>query len=238
MKVVKLNEKEWLVTEKKYRSIVTRDWFDPNYWQQQDAIDGQSLGRGTTYLFSHLNKGYVLRHYRRGGLVGKVIEKSYLFNGIQVTRAYRELKLLKALRKKKLPVPKPVAAFVRVENLRYQAAIVIRLIKNAQDLFHYLRQKPLSEDQWQQVGAMIKQFHEQGLDHADLNIHNIMLNAKGKFWLIDFDKSELIRPNHPRLGKNLQRLLRSLRKEKEKHPDFQWQESDWAALLLGYHEQQ
>jgi hypothetical protein len=33
---------------------------------------------------------------------------------------------------------------------------------------------------------------------------------------------------------NLQRLLRSLRKESRRRPGFQWREEDWNALLQGY----
>ncbi len=220
--------------DKKYQQIVSRDWFDIDYWHQQQAVDGESVGRGVTYFFHQQKKRFVLRQYRRGGFLGKLVKNSYLYNGIKNTRAYQELKLLKKLRKAALPVPKPVAALIQVEGWYYRASIIIGLIKNAEDLFHYLKKSALSDEQWQQVGFMIRQFHNQGLYHSDLNIHNIMLNKKGKFWLIDFDKGKFIKPNHPQLEDNLRRLLRSLRKEKGKCPDFQWQESDWAWLLQGY----
>lgn len=234
MNVEKINPHQWLVTEKKYRNIVSKDWFEIDYWHKRGAVDGEAKGRGTTYFFNENNKHYVLRQYRRGGFVGKIVEKSYWFNGVKQTRAYQELRLLKQMRKKKLPVPKPVCALVTVENLRYEASIIIRLIKNAQDLFHVLKINSLSEQQWQQVGLMLKQFHNHGLFHADLNVHNIMLNKKDKFWLIDFDKGKWIEPNSTKLEANLDRLLRSLRKEKSKFPAFNWQESDWACLLQGY----
>lgn len=234
MKAKKISSLEWLVTGKKYRQKVTKDWFDGNYWQQQDLIVGTSHGRSITYFFEHQKKQYVLRHYYRGGLLGKLVEKSYFFNGVKKTRAFEELKTLKKLRKKKLPVPKPVAALITTNQVKYQASIILRLIKDAQDLFQCLQTNKITAQQWQQVGAMIRKFHEVGLYHSDLNIHNIMLDDKGKFWLIDFDKAQWIKPNHPKLQDNLSRLLRSLRKEKNKLPSFYWEESDWAELLMGY----
>lgn len=234
MKLLKLNDSQWLVTNKKYKKIVSKEWFDSNYWQKVDAIEGQSIGRGVTYFFNHQDKRYVLREYRRGGLVGKFVENKYLFNNLKSTRAYQEFDVLKQLRKLKLPVPKPVAALITVRGLNYRAKIITRLIKNADDLFHYLKQKPLSSEQWIQVGELIRRFHLVGLYHADLNIHNIMLQAKGDFWLIDFDKARFIDVKDSRLEANLERLLRSLRKEKQKQSQFHWQESDWAHLLQGY----
>lgn len=234
MKLLKISDSQWLVTNKKYKKIVAKEWFDSNHWQRNDAIDGQSMGRGITYFFNHQEKRYVLREYRRGGLVGKLVENKYFFKNIENTRAYLEFEVLERLRKLKLPVPKPVAALIRVNGINYQAKIITKLIKNAEDLFHYLQQQALTEQQWIQVGALIKQFHQVGLYHSDLNIHNIMLNKKGKFWLIDFDKAKFVAPMAPSLESNLDRLLRSLRKEKEKQAGFYWQESDWVHLLQGY----
>ncbi|NVJ64886.1 MAG: 3-deoxy-D-manno-octulosonic acid kinase [Gammaproteobacteria bacterium] len=234
MQLVKLSDSQWLITDSKYQNLVSKEWFDINHWQRQDAVAGQSVGRGITYFFKHQKKPYVLRQYRRGGLIGKFIKKSYWFKDLESTRAFQELNVLKQLRQLKLPAPKPVAALVQVQGSRYQAQIITRRIKKAQDLFHYLQSDGLSEQQWQQVGFMIKQFHQHGLYHSDLNIHNIMLNKKGNFWLIDFDKARFVPPMASELGANLDRLLRSLRKEKAKLDSFHWQEQDWAHLLQGY----
>ncbi len=234
MQLVELSEKQWLITDSKYQKVVSKEWFDITHWQQQNAISGQSIGRAITYFFKHEKKAYVLREYHRGGLVGKLIKKSYLFKDLKSTRPYQELKVLKKLRKQGLPVPKPVAALVQVQGASYQAQIIIRLIKKAEDLYHFLQKQPLSEHQWQQVGSMLRQFHQQGLHHSDLNIHNIMLNKKGKFWLIDFDKARFVRPMDSVLNSNLERLLRSLRKESNKSESFHWQEKNWAHLLQGY----
>jgi len=176
----------------------------------------------------------VLRKYYRGGILSKWVEDSYLFTGLKRTRAYRELSLLKKMYKKGLPVPGPVALMVEKNGFTYRASIIIGLIENAQDLFHVLRQRSLSADEWKAVGALIKQFHDKGVYHSDLNIHNILLDDQGKLWLIDFDKGRLISNKSAKLETNLARLQRSLRKELSKFSDFKWQESDWSHLLDGY----
>ena len=53
--------------------------FTGQYWKTQNAITGQTTGRGTTYFFQHNKNEYVLRHYRRGGLIGKVLSDQYMY---------------------------------------------------------------------------------------------------------------------------------------------------------------
>jgi 3-deoxy-D-manno-octulosonic acid kinase len=50
------------------------------------------------------------------------------------------------------------------------------------------------------------------VDHADLNAHNILFDASGQGWMIDFDRSHLRIPATAWREANLQRLQRSLRK--------------------------
>ncbi|GAA4345143.1 3-deoxy-D-manno-octulosonic acid kinase [Kangiella taiwanensis] len=234
MKIQQVDKNRYLVATKKYRDKVSKDWFDPQQLQQNDDIIGQSVGRSTTYFFEKNGKGFVLRRYFRGGLLSKWVEDSYFFLGIRKTRAYREQAMLKKMRKLGLPVPKPVALLVTKAGLIYRASIIIRLIEQSQDLFHILRERALTESEWVAVGALIRQFHDQGVYHSDLNIHNIMMNDEGKLWLIDFDKGRFVEPNASNLESNLSRLKRSLEKESKKWPQFHWRNPDWDLLMKGY----
>ena len=234
MKIQQVDKNRYLVAIKKYRDKVSKDWFDPQQLQQNDEIIGQSVGRNTTYFFEKDGKSYVLRRYYRGGLLSKWVEDSYFFLGIRRTRAYREQVMLKKMRKLNLPVPKPVALMVAKKGLVYRASIIIRLIPNSKDLFHILRERALTENEWLAVGSLIKQFHDHGVYHSDLNIHNIMMNTDGDLWLIDFDKGRFVEPNGSQLESNLSRLKRSLEKESKKWPQFHWRNPDWDLLMQGY----
>ena len=234
MKIQQVDKNRYLVATKKYRDKVSKDWFDPQQLQQNDDIIGQSVGRSTTYFFEKNGKGFVLRRYFRGGLLSKWVEDSYFFLGIRKTRAYREQAMLKKMRKLGLPVPKPVALLVTKAGLIYRASIIIRLIEQSQDLFHILRERALTESEWVAVGTLIRQFHDQGVYHSDLNIHNIMMNDEGKLWLIDCDKGRFVEPNASNLESNLSRLKRSLEKESKKWPQFHWRNPDWDLLMKGY----
>ena len=59
---------------------------------------------------------------------------------------------------------------------------------------------------------MVARFHREGLDHADLNAHNVLFDPAGKGWMIDFDRCRMHIPATAWRERNLQRLLRSLYK--------------------------
>ena len=65
---------------------------------------------------------------------------------------------------------------------------------------------------WEAAGQLVARFHRAGLDHADLNAHNLLFNAQGKGWMIDFDQCQLRIPATAWRQANLQRLQRSLLK--------------------------
>ena len=210
------------------------DWLDINYWRDRDGISGQSTGRSTTYLISDPQGEYVLRHYYRGGAIRHISKDYYCYCGLEKTRIYAEFTLLEQLKAWNLPAPAPIAGRIIREGLVYKADLLMAKIPNAMDVFQQLIKRPLSDTIWQTIGATIAQFHQRGVYHADLNCHNLMLDNHHKIWLIDFDRAK-IKPIHTRwTTQNLERLYRSLIKEKNKNPTFYFEDNNWAQLLLGY----
>lgn len=59
---------------------------------------------------------------------------------------------------------------------------------------------------------MIARIHRAGLDHADLNAHNLLFEDSGRGWVIDLDRSQLRIPATDWREANLARLQRSLLK--------------------------
>jgi 3-deoxy-D-manno-octulosonic acid kinase len=209
-------------------------WFSPDFWQQQQAIEGQALGRGVTYFIHYQQQHWVLRHYYRGGLIGRILHDSYLFTGYHNTRAVAEFNLLHYLHQQQLPVPEPIACKISRQGLRYQADIMTKRIENAQDMVSLLQQAPLNREHYYAIGQTIAQFHLAGVYHHDLNCHNILIDHQQRIWLIDFDQGKL-RPPHPQWQlNNLNRLKRSLLKEQKKLASFHWHLHDWQYLYEGY----
>lgn len=214
-------------------------FFEPEYWQQQNKVKGSATGRSTAFFVDAGAHGLLLRHYYRGGLVGKFNKDRFKREAIPQSRAMAEFSLLLKLRELKLPVPRPVAArHVKASLWGYRADILVEVIPNAQDTFKVLQQQQLNEQEWLHIGKTIRQLHDTGVYHSDLNCHNIMLDADGAIWIVDFDKCGFKQAGEWREA-NLQRLLRSLNKElnkaKEANRDFHFDEArDWPLLERGY----
>ena len=217
-------------------SEITAEHFQSEWWQQQQAIIGSSTGRNTAYFLQHGEHKLVLRHYYRGGLVGKVLRDQFWLQPVAKSRAMQEYQLLSWMRTQGLAVPRPVAASYQRSGLIYRADLLIELIPNSKDLAAILQQRAITASEWQAIGAAIAKMHQLGVYHSDLNCRNIMLDAAGKVWLIDFDKCSR-RPPGEWTEQNLARLLRSFNKEKGKLAVFNWQESDWQSLQQGYQQQ-
>lgn len=210
----------------------TSEHFEGEYWQQLGKVVGSAQGRGTTWFVQLDGIQAALRHYCRGGLFGKLVKDHYWFTGWENTRCYQELLLLKHLRAAGVNVPRPIAAIAKKRTVCYQADILSEKIANARDLVTILQDSNLSAETYCSIGEQIRLMHNAGVNHTDLNIHNILLDSEYKVWIIDFDKCAK-QGSEQWKAANLERLLRSFNKELHKRA-IHWQQSDWNALLAGY----
>jgi 3-deoxy-D-manno-octulosonic acid kinase len=208
--------------------------FDRNELVSRGSILGAAEGRGTTLFIEHDGQDIALRHYHRGGFVSRFLEDDYLWLGLGRSRAWREWYLLARLYQQGLPVPAPLAARVIRHGLLYTADIMTLRIPQAQPVSQLLMQQSLTEQAWRSIGACIARFHQQGVYHADLNANNILLDHEQQVFIIDFDRGEIRKPAARWQQANLERLLRSLNKFKNKMENFYFSESDWQNLLAGY----
>ena len=68
--------------------------FDPATWADAPTAAGYSGGRGATRFIRHDGQEWVLRHYHRGGIMGRVFSDGFLWPGENRTRCFREWHLL------------------------------------------------------------------------------------------------------------------------------------------------
>ncbi|HSG54185.1 MAG TPA: 3-deoxy-D-manno-octulosonic acid kinase [Paracoccaceae bacterium] len=209
------------------------DLFDPAWLKQTGRLTGTSTGRNTAWFLRHEGREMVLRHYWRGGMVGRIVKDLYLREPVDRSRAMREFTLLDWMHGQGLPVPRPVAARFSPFGPWYRADLLMERIPDTRPLADCLAEGPLSDRDWMRIGAVIARFHKAGVHHSDLNCRNILLDGAGGIWLIDFDKCER-RPQGGWAQENIRRLERSLIKEKGKVPELFWTDPDWGALLEGY----
>ncbi|MGI9946630.1 3-deoxy-D-manno-octulosonic acid kinase [Vibrio hyugaensis] len=206
--------------------------FDASYWQEQGKVVGSASGRGTTWFVQLDDMQAALRHYRRGGLFGKLVEDHYWFTSTEQTRSVQEFNLLRALIQSGVNVPRPIAARAVKSGLTYQADLLSERIPNAKDLVSILQENPLPEVMYHKIGQEIAKMHNANVNHTDLNIHNILIDGQEKVWIIDFDKC-CQQPDGDWKQNNLNRLKRSFLKELNKR-QIHWKESEFDVLEKAY----
>jgi 3-deoxy-D-manno-octulosonic acid kinase len=158
----------------------------------------------------------------------------YFWQGESMTRSFIEWHLLYVMQRAGLPVPVPIAAgYRRVDRYSYTADLLTEQIPGTRSLAEHLGAEPLPLTGWIAIGRCLRRFHADGICHADLNAHNVLLDEDSAVWLVDFDRGTLRQPGFWCDG-NLVRLRRSLEKIAERLPPERFGEADWASLLDGY----
>jgi 3-deoxy-D-manno-octulosonic acid kinase len=207
--------------------------FDPQFWDARAELTATGTGRGAAWFIESGAHRWVLRHYRRGGFIRPFSEDGYLWIGEARVRAFAEYTLLARLTELGLPVPKPIAARYRRLGFGYRCDLITQRIEDARPLSAMLAVESLSDGSWQAVGATIARLHRCGVDHADLNAHNILLGSLGAVSVIDFDRGRIRAPGAWR-ARNLRRLRRSLEKIARALPPGRFSVRAWGCLLGGY----
>lgn len=184
-------------------------WFDAEFWRAQDRATAAPGGRGGI-VFAHTPHGdWALRHYRRGGLVARVLGDRYLWSDDESTRSFAEFRLLHGLAERGFDVSRPVAARYRRSGTHYRADLITQFIPDASTLTWRARHEGIDGVTARRVGSAIARLHAAGVYHADLNAHNVLIDAH-KVWLIDFDRGEMRAPQRAWQSANVARLKRSL----------------------------
>jgi len=208
-------------------------WLSADWWSRRGTVSAAGAGRGSAWLIEVGTRRLVLRHYRRGGLIAWLSDDLYWWRGPERTRSFREWRLLHHLRRAGFPVPRPVAAGYRLQGSRYTADILMDHLPNTETLAQRLTQGPLPLSSWIEIGRCIRRFVDAGVHHADLNANNVLLDAEGRIWLIDFDRARLRRPGMWS-DAMLARLYGSLRKLDDTLPAERFTAADWHSLLDAY----
>lgn len=207
------------------------EWFSPEYWGEH-ARPVESGGRGGAWFVDTPIGPTLLRRYLRGGLAARLSRDRYLWHGARRTRSFAEFRLTRAVARRGLPVPRPIAAYYRRVGMHYQAAILLERIDGVASLAD--RAAAAAEAApWEEAGRLIAKSHRVGLDHADLNAHNLLFNGSGKGWVIDLDRGALRIPATGWREGNLRRLRRSLLKLRGERPLAEV-ERDYGRLRSAY----
>jgi 3-deoxy-D-manno-octulosonic acid kinase len=206
--------------------------FSRSHWASRDALEEIAGGRSSIAVLNvSAASRWVLRHYRRGGLIAKLSQDSYLWSGAARTRSFAEWRLLAELRRRGLPVPAPIAARYVRGLLTYRADLITELLPGTRTLADTITGSDLPEAGWRAVGKTVGAFHREGVHHADLNANNILLaDPPTQVYLLDFDRGR-IESRGAWEQAVLARLRRSLEKIKGQRADVRFGEQQWQWLM-------
>jgi 3-deoxy-D-manno-octulosonic acid kinase len=168
-------------------------------------------GRGGTHrIVLRGGKVVYVRKYLRGGWMRHLSRDHYL---IRPPRPIRELIATETARAAGCRVPIVHAVAVEERGLFYRGWIVTSAIDDARA---YIDAFVAADEQTRAAllsaaGSAIRDLHDAGVYHPDLNGHNLLVGEAGEVFVIDFDRATLAAPESHRLGeKGRDRLWRSL----------------------------
>jgi 3-deoxy-D-manno-octulosonic acid kinase len=189
------------------------DWrvFEPATYAHAEPVGGAG-GRGSAWFVDGDAGPAVLKHYRRGGWMARVSDDAYLWLGRERVRSLREFILLRKMHEAGLPVPAPIAAGWRRSGLAYRASLLTQRLAGVESFVASVQRRG-ADAPWAAVGAIVARFHRCGLRHADLNAHNLLVDADDGVYVIDWDKATEEAGAGAWCDEVLARLERSLRKQ-------------------------
>lgn len=167
-----------------------------------------AVGRAEVLRFRLPTGTAIIRRSRRGGVIRWFLTDAYLLRN----RPLREFHVHAWLYDAGLAVPEPLAVAWERQGLAFRGAIATREVPG-QTLLDYLTPLPVRpEDVLRRAGRVIREMHDAGVYHADLQLRNILVGPT-YVYLIDFDGAV----RQPRVSglqraRNLLRLRRSFDK--------------------------
>ena len=197
----------------------------------------QGAGNRASGFVIHLDGSaeIFVRRARRGGLMRFLVNDLYF--GVR-PRPLRELAVAVEAYRRGVATAEPLGAMVEsVGTAIYRGFFLTRAIRGM-TLWEFVRtdDDPVVRSHvLGQARRAIDTMHQNGLFHADLNLHNLFVTQAGESFatiILDLDKARLFRTSVPagRRRLNLARLRRSARKL---DPEGRYLDESALALLTG-----
>ena len=138
---------------------------------------GHSSGRGKAWFVRGERFPMVLRRYRRGGMMARLLGDRFLGVFPESSRAFLEYALLERMISLGLPVPMPVAAIAEKKGLFIRCSMLEERIEDSRSVAEIIAERALSAEETDAIGMTIRRFMDAGVYHSDLNIRNILQAA-------------------------------------------------------------
>jgi len=166
----------------------------PENWQRHLAERGSGAGRGGTVRL-RLAGGTtaVLKQMRRGGTLAALWRDRYLGTG----RLLDNLRIPLEAMRRGVPTARPLALLLASGPPGFSRAwAAYEEIANAPDVIQVLRSTdPPTIEEIDVVVGVIRKMHDEGIEHRDLNLGNLLLRRRGEgaseAFVVDLDRARL-----------------------------------------------
>lgn len=191
----------------RFESVVP---FGPKYFEQLSTAMLSSPAESTQQLCGRVSVSrlalpgigpVVVKHYRRGGLMRRLLQDRYLYTGHH--RSCKEFEMLAQVRQFGIDAVRPLAcAFTK--GFLYRCWLVTAEIPAAVTLAALSHQHPeAARHCTRQVAAQMRLLIQHRILHVDLHPGNVLVDADGRIYLIDFDRACRYRLGAARLSRRL-----------------------------------
>jgi 3-deoxy-D-manno-octulosonic acid kinase len=178
-------------------------------WAEAQPGRETFAGRGAAYGVALGGVAAVVRHARRGGLLGPLLGDRYVGS----PRHRRELTWSRRLADAGIPTPPFLAGIDYAAGLAHRADVATERVAGldlARLLFGDVPVGPDVRDAtWRAVGHMVRRLHDAGWVHPDLQLRNVLVGGTPpRAWLLDVEAVRDGRSEAAR-RRNLERFYRS-----------------------------
>ena len=156
---------------------------DRSRWEDLIAT-GRAAGRGRIVSIEKSGCRVTLKQLRRGGVAGPIWRDRFFLR----TRLTANLSIPTLARGRGVATPAALALLVvSGPPGLWRGWLAIETVVHARDMRqHVLEQAPTAAE-WAAVLSVARGLHDVGIEHPDLNLGNLLIDASGKAWVIDLD---------------------------------------------------
>jgi 3-deoxy-D-manno-octulosonic acid kinase len=169
------------------------------FFSQPPAVSGAVLSGRNSAGHHQLEPfgAVVVKHYKRGGLLGRLVRDRYLKWG--KSRSQLEFEFLQKARELGINAPQPLL-FASRGRLIYRAWLVTSEIKKPLSLARLSVDDELRTRQvMASVIEQISRLMDNRIMHVDLHPGNVVVDSQDQVFLLDFDKGKIHRGNKIKL---------------------------------------
>lgn len=163
------------------------------FWGKLEPLPG-AKGRGGIGRLKVAGRDLVVRPYRRGGALGKLLNDRYS----RPARARQELEVLHHLQMEGVPVVAPIAAVAKKGRAFWRLRLCTEWLADSQTVPAFLAAFPERRRQAADaVGLVVRLAFDAGLRHQDLHLDNILVRPCGdrvRAVLVDLDRARIEAP--------------------------------------------